>query len=406
MSNELPFAGLRVVDFSWVAAGPFAVRFLADYGAEVIVVESGKRSGGLRGQAPIPKGLGGPDVNAFFNCANISKLSITVDLNDPRAQDLMKRLIAVSDVVVDNFRPGIMARWGMGYDDLVKIKPDIIVASMPMVGSRGPFRHWGGFGTTAYSLSGMLDLTGFPDREPLAAAIPFPDNSSNPSHFAVAIIAALRHRRRTGQGQWIDVSQMEATMASIGTELLDASANGRAPQRTGNREGTAAPCGVYRCAGEDDWCAIEVHTDAQWAAFCSAIGRPELTGDPRFLTAGDRWVNRDALDAEVETWTRERDRQAVMQQLQTAGVPAGVVNDMRDILRRDPQLQARGHFFQVEHPVVGHFDTHSHAFRLSGTQPLNRRSPLLGEHNQQVFGGILGLSDAEIEALVAAGVIA
>jgi len=406
MATNLPFEGIRVLDFSWVAAGPFATRFLADFGAEVIVVESGKRSGGLRGQAPMPPGRESPNTSTFFNSANTNKLSITVDMNLPRAQELMRQLATRCDVVVDNFRPGIMARWGLAYDDLVKVKPDIIVASMPMVGSTGPFRHWGGFGTTAFSLSGMLELTGFPESEPLACAIPFPDSSCNPTHFAVALLAALRHRRRTGQGQWIDASQMESTMAAIGPAILQALANGTQAERTGNREGTAAPCGIYRCAGDDRWCAIEVHTTAQWEALCEVMEHAEWRGDPRFRTAADRWANRAALDAAVEAWTTGLDPRTATERLQAAGVPAGAVNDSQDLVDNDPQLAHRAHFFSVPHPEMGQITAQNHAFRLAATPGRLGRAPLLGEHNEDVFGRLLGLSRQEITDLVAEGIIA
>lgn len=403
-SADLPLTGVRVVDFSWVAAGPNATRILAEFGAEVILVESANRSGGFRGQPPVPPGRSGPNANTWFNNCNVSKLSITLDLADERGPEIVRRLIERSDVVLDNFRPGVMEKWGLDHERLLARQPELIVVTMPMLGSTGPHRRWGGFAGAALSLSGVQDLTGFADGPPLTYAGAFSDNSV-PFHAALAVLAALYSRELTGQGQWIDLSQVESTMALIGPEILDATVNGHQVERSGNQEELAAPCGMFRCRGEDAWCAIEVHLTEQWVGLCRAIDRLDLLGDARFETAHLRFEHREALQQAVERWIGGLTADEAARRLQAAGVPAAPYRDAPALLE-DPHLAARSHFVTIDHPEAGPVVVQQLGFRLSQTPARITRAPLLGEHNQVVLSTILGLSDDEIAALIEQGVVA
>ncbi len=393
-------AGIRVLDLSWVAAGPLAAKILADFGADVILVESAARRGGLRGGEPMVPGRAGWNVSNWFNNLNTSKIGLTLNLARPTGIDLVRRLVRVSDVVLDNYTTGVMARWGLAYEELRRLRPDVIAVSMPVMGTTGPRRNHGAFGNGVAALAGLPLLSAAPGKPPPNICVPFTDHSSNPCHAATAIMAALLYRRRTGWGQFIDLAQYEATAAVTGSALLEYAVNGREPAAVGNRSPSAAPHGVYPCAGEDSWCAIAVTNDAEWQALCRAMDDPLWTREERFSSMESRLAHQDALDDLVATWTRKRAAAEAMELLQEAGVPAGAVQNAADLLTRDPQLRARGHFLRLDHPEAGTSPHHALPFRLSRTPPRLLPAPLLGQHNDHVLGEILGLSEEEINRLI------
>lgn len=401
-----PLGGVRVIDFSWVAAGPLAAKFLADFGAQVILVETAARRGGLRGGQPMVPGLSGWNVSNWFNNLNTSKLAITLNLGHPEGTELVKQLVRVSDVVLDNYTPGVMARWGLAYEDLARLRPDIIVISMPVMGSTGPRREHGAFGNGVAALAGLPYLSALPGRPPPTIGVPFTDHSSNPCHGATAILAALLYRRRTGRGQFIDLAQYEATASVTGAALLEYTVNGHQAPLQGNRSPRAAPHGVYRCLGEDRWCVIAVTTEAEWQAFCQVLGDPPWSREKRFCTLEARLQHQEELDEGVAAWTRERTPEEVMALLQGAGVPAGAVQNAADLLTRDPQLRARGHFVRLDHPEAGPSTHHALPFRMSATPSQYQPAPLLGQHNDYVLGEVLGLPEEEINRLMVEGVVA
>lgn len=410
MRSRLPLKGIRVLDLTQYAAGALASKVLADHGAEVILVESEphiRSVVGGRQPAAGARDSTSLNVGPMFNKFNTSKMSITLNLDHPEGLRIVKRLIALCDVVMDNFRPHVMERWGLTYEELVKTKPDIIVLTMPTMGRSGPRRHFGGVSWGINAMAGLNQISGYPERMPISAS-PYshPDVSSNPFHAATALLAALHYRNRTGRGQLIELSQYESTLCFTGTSILDYTTNGRIQGRCANRSGYAAPHGVYPCKGKDRWSAIAVFTDAEWHSFCCVTGMESLTEDVRFATLAARLQNNEELDRLVEAWTREREAWEVMQRLQEAGVAAGVVGDLEDLLFHDAQLRERGHWVVLEHPELGRVTNEKPSFQLSETPGRPAwHAPLLGQHNDLVFQEILGMSEEEVNVLIVEGVI-
>ncbi len=398
-----PLTGIRVADFAWVIAGPLATQYLAVHGADVIHIESRGRPDVLRSGEPFVGGPPGPDSTAYFANVNQGKRGITLNLRHPRAVELAKRLVATCDVVTENFTPGTMAKLGLGYEALRAVRPDIIMISMGLAGQTGPERHYKGFGTVIQGSAGITHFVGWPVRPPVGTGVAYTDFVA--SHIAAfAILSALEYRRRTGRGQYIDLSQQEASMYTLDAALLDYSVNGRVQTRQGNRHPFAAPHGAFPCLGDDAWVAIEVRTDAHWRALRAAMGDPEWAHDERFGTLLGRKANEDELEACIAEWTRHFTPQEAVDRLRAAGVPAAVVASARD-LHADPQLAYRGHFLNLNHPVQGGFPYDALAYRLNGRVPTPPRpAPLLGQHNAEVYQELLGLSRAEYEALEAEGV--
>lgn len=392
MSNLLE--GIKVVDFTWHLTGPLSTKALSDCGAEVIRVESRKR----------------PDIQRVgaktgsFSQYNTGKLGITLNLATPKGLELCKRLIARADIVVENFAGGAMERMGLGYEVLRKIKPDIIMCSSCMQGQTGPHAKHPGSGHKLTSLTGYSHITGWPDRDPgfIGAYTDF----IGPRFNIIAIMAALEYRRRTGKGQYLDMSQFENAVHFISGLALDYQVNKRAVARIGNQCEYAAPHNAYRCQGVDRWCTIAVFSDQEWRSFCDVIGNPEWTRDPRFTTLSARKKNEQELDKHIEDWTRDKAAEEVMTSMQNKGVPAGVVETGEDLLDRDPQFKHRNTFVQLDHPDGGKYRTQAGPhFLMSKTKFDVRRAPRLGEHNEHVFKGILGLSEAEYDTLIKDGVI-
>ena len=403
MSGREALAGVKVLDFGWALVGSLTTKHLADHGAEVVKIESTRRLDLSRLNRMVSRSSAtNPDDKPWFTHLNTSKYSMLLNLKHPRAREVVERLVRWADVVNENFTPGTLARLGYGYDYLRSIKPEIIMASGSAYGQTGPWaRQWGVDGTGA-ALSGYLDLTGWPDRGPVGPNVPYGDVVL-PYFLAMAIVAALDYRRRTGKGQYIDVSMLEVCVHQITPALLDLQVNGRLQRRCGNRVPHAAPHGVFPCQGEDRWCAIAVFTEDEWQAFCQALGNPTWTRDPRFATLELRKQNEDALEELVAQWTRQHTAEEVMQRLQEAGVPAGVVQSMAD-LEKDPQLKEREWLVKLVHPVLGSFGHPTPPFKLSGTGARVRTSPCLGEHTEYVCTRLLGFSDQEFVELMQEGV--
>ncbi|MBI3936087.1 MAG: CoA transferase [Betaproteobacteria bacterium] len=403
---RLPLEGVRVTDFSWIGAGSYTTKLLADFGADVIKIESSTRLDSLRSTAPFKDRVPGVNRSGYFADRNTSKRSVTVNMKHPRGQELARALIARSDVVANNFTPGTMEKFGLGYEDVRRFKPDIIYLAMSMQGARGPDSEFVGFGLTIGALTGLQYLSGSPERIPAGTGTNYPDHVPNPCHAGFAVLAALHHRRRTGRGQYIDFAQTEPTIALLGPAIVDYTANGRIEERSGNDHPRAAPHGVYPCLGEDRWIAICVMHDGQWRRLAEALGRPEWSAAADWSTGEGRRADRRRLDRLLAAETAKRDPYELMLLLQRHGVPAGVVQNAADLVARDPQLTHRGHWLRLEHPEMGESIYNAPPFRFSRTQvALSRPAPLLGQHTAEVLGGLLGMPCEEVAALAAEGVL-
>jgi benzylsuccinate CoA-transferase BbsF subunit len=405
--GRLPLTGVRIADFTWVGAGSYTTKMLADHGADVIKIESSAKVDGIRLSAPFKDGVKGINRSGYFADRNTSKRSITIDLRTDEGRALARRIVADSDIVANNFTPGTMAKFGLGYDDVREINPRAVYLAMSMSGDSGPERDYLGYGLTIGALVGIHHLSGLPGREPAGTGTNYPDHIPNPCHSAFAVLAALRHARRTGEGQYLDIAQTEPTIAVLGAAFLEATVNGRDAQPLGNAHRRYAPHGVYPCAGEDRWIAIAVTDDRQWPALREVLGLPDDACPAEWAAEAARHRDRDAIDALLAAATAERDVDDLFARLQAAGVPAGPVEDAADVVQRDPQLQARGHWVRLEHPEMGETLYNAPPFRLTGTPAtLTRPAPMLGQHTEEICREVLGLDDAEIARLAAEGVLA
>ncbi len=398
-----PLDGLKVVDLSTVVMGPAATRILGDYGATVIKVESATRPDGLRSMTPYKDGIAGVNRSGYFAMYNAGKLSLTINLRLERGREFFKRfLVPWADVILEAFAPRVAEGWGMSYEDLKKIRPDLILLRASLMGHSGPSKDLKGTGQLTAALAGWYELTGWPDSAPVGPYSAYSDFVSW-NYALVAILSALDHRRRTGEGQYIDQSLLESTLHFATPALLDCAANGVVATRMGNRDPSAAPHGVYRCldevrAGEkgDRWCAIAVTTEEEWRSFRRAAGDPEWTKDSRFVDLSGRKKNEDDLDRLMEEWTSLRTAEEVMALLQDAGVPAGVVQHARDLFQ-DPQLQHRGGFVVRDHAEIGPHRVYTTSFRLSATPGEPRSAaPLLGNDTEYICRELLGISEEEL----------
>ena len=387
---------------------------MADLGAEIIKMESlsvyDSHRGPVspaRGIAAYPDGEPGEEPwnrNGWFNCLHMSKYGITLELTSDEGRRVFEGLVSISDVLIENFRQGSLERLGYDYDALRKHRPDLIYVSMPAFGNTGPWKRYLGYGIGQEQLSGMAHLTGYPGDGPMKSGINHGDPITG-SHAAGVLLAALRRRRRTGRGMYIDVSQQESSVALMGAELLAYQMTGQEPERIGNRSRWYAPCNTYPCAGEDRWITIAATSDSEWAALVSAIDAPGLADDARFASAEARMAHQDELDAVIAGWTRGQDAFALAEHLQAAGIPAGPVLRGPDLLA-DRHYAERGTFVTVDHPQVGPKRYPGLPWKMSGTPGEVRwPSPTLGQHNREIFGGLLGLSGEEIDGLESGGVI-
>lgn len=410
-----PLGSVRVISHGTVYTGSAATTMLADMGAEVIRVESIQRfpawtRGAVarppRGTAPA-WGYADNDVGErpwerfySFHGMNRNQYGVTLDLNRPEGVEIYKKLVALSDIILENFAHGVMDRMGIGYAVLREVKPDIIMVSASGLGAEGPYKDHSMFGTNVEAISGMMALRGYAGDDMMVRnpAPVWTDNIAG-SAFAFAALAALHYRQRTGVGQHVDLSQVETVIPHLGEAVMDYCMNGRVAESMGNRDPSVAPHGCYRCKGEDRWVTIAVGTEEEWDAFRRALGSPGWAGEERFSSMFGRLANQDELDALIEQWTVEREPYEVMRLLQEVGVAAGPVVVPSD-LYRDPHLQERGFFTEVTHREAGTHLYPGMCFRFSKT-PVGTRVPpnCLGEHNRYVYGEILGMSDEEMGRL-------
>ena len=386
-----PLAGVRVTEFTWVIAGPMMTKYLALLGAEVIRVESQKR--------PEFRGRGGQ-----FAVLNDNKKSCRLDLSQPRAQELARQLVRHSDVVVENFGTGVVDRLGLDYQALRAIKPDLVMLSCSGLGRTGPDRDKLAYGTLLQLMAGWSLIQGHPGTEDVRVGGAWTDPLTAATG-AFAILAALHHRRQSGEGQFIDLSMVEATLCGIPEALMDYSLNQRVPIRMGNRDPIAAPHGCYPCRGDDRWIAISVADDAEWQGLRRALGHPLWTREERFADSIRRKHHEDELDELLARWTSERTPEEAMSALQAAGVPAGPSMNVAELVD-DPHLRDRGLFVETEAPLGGKHLTIGAPWRIEpGLTPTYTPAPRLGQDDEYVFKTLLGLSDAEIAELVDSGVI-
>ena len=416
--------GTRVLDFTWFLASAGGTRFLAALGAECIKVEwkanpdtriaamapVGGRAARAAATAPLP-GVTDPDMGGQFNNKNPGKRGLSLNVRDPRGLDIARRLVAMSDIVAEGFSPGVMDRWGLGYDALREIKPDVIYAQQSGMGSRGRYGRYRAVGPIAAALSGISEMSGLAEPAmPAGWGYSYLDWIGAYS-FAAAMLAALHYRDRTGRGQWIDASQTESGIFIAGGSILDWSANGRPYERTGNRSPyrPAAPHGAYRCAGDDRWIAVACFTEEEWDGLAKVIDQLWVRAE-RFATLDARLAHQEELDGLVGAWTAELDAYAVMDELQGAGVPAGVCQTAEDRCDRDPQLAHLGWLTEVTGTKIGRWPVAEVPFRMSETPPhiggvLDRGAPGYGEDNEWVLGELLGMTTKQIGELSDEGVI-
>jgi formyl-CoA transferase len=394
-----PLVGLRVLDLSTMIAAPFGAALLADLGAEVIKVELPGTGDTLRALNPFWQGQ-----SLYWASLARNKKSITLDMRTPRGRDLLLRLVARSDVVTENFRPGTLERWGLGYDRLKAANPDVVLVRVSGYGQSGPYRDKAGFGTPATALAGLTYITGYPDRPPVNWPIAIADYLAG-LVAALSALAALRDRdvRKQG-GQWVDVSLYESVFRLLEVIVAEYGKLGQVRERTGHRTGITAPVGTFR-SGDGHWMVLSVSNERIWDRFCTAIGRPDLVDDPRFRSNAERVANIDELDALVGAWFAEHDAREIQALLDDAGVPICPINSMADVFA-DPHVAAREDIVVVEDPRVGPVPMPNVVPRFSETPGAVRHTgPALGEHNDDVYGGLLGLDQDARDALRAEGVI-
>jgi benzylsuccinate CoA-transferase BbsF subunit len=398
------FEGVKVAEFAWSGVGPFPMSYLGSYGATVIHAESAKRPDVLRAVGPYKDGI--PGVNrGHFTYRTINKYGLSLDLNHPKGRDVAHRLIEWADVVAEAYTPGVMAKWGLGYENVKKFKPDIIYYSTCAMGQTGPYSPMPGFGAQLTAMSGFSLVTGWPDRLP---TVPYGATTDVMNCWLAisVIISALDYRRRTGKGLYIDLSQYEGALHWFAPAILDYGVNKREMVRTGNRDPIAAPHGVYRCQGYDKWCAITIFNDEEWQAFCRVIGNLKWTKEEKFATILGRKENEDELDKLVEEWTIGHTADEVMKLMQNEGIAAGAVLNAEGCFN-DPQLQLRHVNVKVTHSEIGDY----HAMNIAGFTKLSKvpfevklPAPCVGEHNEYVCTNLLKMSDEEFIQLHNEGV--
>ncbi len=405
--NDVPglkpgiFKGLTITSFCWAIVGPLTMKFFADYGATVIRVETARRPCTLRISAPFKDDQPGLNRAGYFNHFGANTYSLALNMDAPQSLDVVKRLVAVSDVVIENFTPGIMEKWGLTYEELKKVRPDIIMLRQSGFGPRGPYAKQPAFGPILAAMAGLPNFIGWPDGLPLPVGVsPYTDCIS-PRFAAASLIAALVHRRKTGEGQLLELSQFETSLYYVMPALLDYNANGNEPPRLANASPDMCPHGVYRCRGDDRWCAIAVTNDDQWESLCQVIG---INDNQSYQTFAGRKRDEAKINDIISRWTAGLTPEAVTEKLQRAGIPAGVIMNAKDIYE-DPQLRERGLFWPLEHPDMGLFTHLGQGFRLSKTPAqASFPAPRLGEHTEWVCTKLLDIPDEEFVALLGQGV--
>lgn len=398
------FEGLKVCDFAWIAMGAQVARELALHGATVVRVESHRKPDGLRLSGPFKDFRTGIDRTAFYCAHNTQKLGISLDYSRAKGQEVARRLVQWADVVTDSMTPGTLAKWGLDYESVARIKPDIVYFSTSQMGKDGPFNKFGSYGDAASAYCGFSQTLGYTDRTPLRLTNAYIDYVA-PWYLITALVGALLYRRKTGKGVYLEQSQIESGMTMMGPEILDYAANGRIAGRMGNHDHYMCPHNAYPCQGEDKWIVIAVRTDDEWKGLCRVMGLPAWSGDAKFATILARKENEDELDRLIGNWTGGNDVQQLMETLQSARIPAGIIRNGEGIVN-DPQMRHRQAFRWLEHSVMGSTLYKSPSYQLSKTPPdIRKAAPCLGEDNQYVYRDILGYSDDEISDMLVDGTI-
>ncbi|MBI2866332.1 MAG: CoA transferase [Chloroflexi bacterium] len=410
----LALEGVRILDLTQVYAGPYTTRLLADMGAEVLRIEATMRPG--RGPSRVPPGLdimypnrdpGEQPYNrfAYYNELNRNKLAISLDLSQEQGKDIFRHLVTVADVVIENFSPRVMPNFGLNYQTLNRLRPDLIMVSLPAFGLTGSYRDYVAYGTGLEGMVGLASMTGYSDGPPLKTGIAYGDPIGG-LHAAFAILAALRYRHRTGQGQHIDLALRESLAMVVGEALMDYAMNRRVAQRQGNRHPAYAPHGAYPCRGQDQWIAIAVRDDTEWLALRQAMGDSAWAQDGHFATVLGRHRYQEEIDRHLAEWTRGFEHRELMGRLQGAGVPAAAVLTIAEMVA-DPQFQSRAFFQPVEHAAAGTHLYPALPWKASRTPgDIRRPPPAFGEHNRWALEELLGLPLEEVSALERQGVIA
>jgi len=395
--------GVRVLDFSWVIVGPRTVRYLSDQGATVIKVENADHPCVLRQSPPYKDGKSGINTSAYFAAQNPNKMSLGVDLARAEGIEIVKRLVGWADVVTESFAPGVMEKLGLGYEDMKKIRPDILFLRMNMLGAAGPRASARGYGFQLVGYSGFTDITGWPDRVPAQPFGPYTDGIA-PRFAAAALLTGLIHRRRTGEGACIDLSQHESGIQFLIPILLERQITGKARGRVGNSHPSFSPHGVYPCQGKERWVAIAITNDEQWEKFAGVVGE-EWANDEQFSSSAGRKRNEERINDLVSRWTKKRTPEEITELLQRRGIPAGVVQNSQDLVR-DPQLSLREAIWYLDHEGAGRHAVYGQGFILSENPvPSKKAAPRLGEDTFYVCKEILGMPDEEIATLLGAGVL-
>jgi len=417
--DRLPLQGIRVADFSQVWSGPYLTKTLGDWGAEVVKVESLVRYDTERGPVKVQGRSEGAVVGGYpkaqpgsqpinqrgrFVEYNRNKYAITLDLTTDEGKEHARTLISISDVVVENYSVGVMARFGLDYPNVRRIRPDVVMISLPAFGTTGPESSYVGYGPTQEALSGLSSITRYPGGDPQETGVFYPDPSIG-LFGCMAVMSALWHRRRTGVGQYLDLAQREGVIHILPELLLEYQMTGRILESVGNRHAAMAPHGCYPCAGDDFWVVISAESDEMWKGLCAAMGRDDLAQDPRLAILLGRKKYHDELDGIIADWTRQRTHYEAMHTLQAHGVAAEAVLKGTEIFK-DPHYVARGFFEMSEVADAGPYPTHGMPWKLSKTQGWVRLpSPRLGEHNHKILGELLGVPAGRIADLEAKRII-
>lgn len=395
--QKRPLAGIRILDFGQVILLPFATRWLAWLGAEVILVESRKRAF-QRVTPPFAYNKSGPNTGARFNTMNNNKLGCTLNLKSPEALALVKKLVMKSDVVTENFSTGTMDKLGLGYEALSAVNPSLIYLSASAFGRTGAWSDFIGYHSSVNAFSGLAQITGYENGNPRLLGAVLPDTIGG-IYIMYALLLSLFNRRRTGKACFVDFSMLEGMLSVMPQPIIDFTLNQKEWTRVGNRDAVKVPHGIYRCVGDDRWVSISVASQAEWQRFCKAVGHLEWASDARFVDEMCRHKNATELDASIESWSVTQDAEAAARLLQDVGVAAGSVLSVAQLLS-DKQLVERGFVIDIEHPEAGSRKTVGLPWKIGGVpEPDYRRSPLLGESNDYVFKELLGLSDDEVEEL-------
>jgi crotonobetainyl-CoA:carnitine CoA-transferase CaiB-like acyl-CoA transferase len=405
-ATKLPLDGLKVVDLSWVVAGPSIGRVLADYGATIVHVESPKRIDTARHMGPFVGAKRTVESGALYGNVNAGKLGLSLDLSLDEGRSVLRDLVRWSDVLVEAFAPGMMKRWGLDYAALRELRPDLVMLSTSLAGGSGPHAAFAGYGGAGAAMSGVMHLAGYPDRPPKGPFGPYTD-FVGPRFALFALLAALDHRRRTGRGCHLDCAQAEAGIHFLGQAVADHAVNGRVAERCGNRDPAYAPHGVYPCrqapGSDTTWVAIAIREDAQWQKLAKLIGG-EVT-HPEWATAAARHAKANKLDDLIAAWTGPQSAAQVEATLQAAGIAAHRASTSAD-MQTDPQLVHRQHYVTLPHPLFGHTVVENSRFALSETPArVERAAPVYGQDNDHVLGTLLGYNQAHIDALRASGAL-